>query len=493
MLGCAGSKHVENPIQAPPKVLIDSADYQNSETSNSRSALVSSGFVFREPLPDESLPTANVPEGAEGNSVSLRATLSHTVYNRSEPERLLLKVDFFSPATPAVDRPPLNIALVLDHSSSMADDDKFRFAVEAARGVIENLSSRDIISLIAYNHKVVVLSPSGRVVNKPFLFHRLGEIEPKGFTDISAGLLEGISQIQTQVAPEQLKHVLILTDGKANRGIMRPVALRKIAKKALAKGIRISTLGVGADYDEDLLTVLADAGGGRYIYVRSPEQIPTAFHEELNGLLEVVAQNARLKVTVNPGSALITKVFGQVWEKPRPSYDLYLGNLRAGERGVLLLAFKPEDFTSGGNIDITTRLTFDDPQIAERVQQVVSVQSSFTPDGNEEKSPGNKGILLYGEILDGLELAVEGLEGFDEDRHQKAQANFAESFRRARSYALETRNQDLLNQTFLLKHFLDELQAAKDEGKMHGHLETRKKLKKESDYQRYLLLHHRAR
>ena len=211
MLGCAGSKHVESLAQAPPEVLIDSADYQNSETSNSRLVLVSSGFVSSESLPDESLPTANVPEGAEGNSVSLRATLSHTVYNRSEPEQLLLKVDFFSPANPDVDRPPLNIALVLDHSSSMAEDDKFRFTVEAARGVIENLSSRDIISLIAYNHKVVVLSPSGRVVNKPFLFHRLGEIEPEGFTDISAGLLEGISQIQTQVAPEQLKHVLILT------------------------------------------------------------------------------------------------------------------------------------------------------------------------------------------------------------------------------------------------------------------------------------------
>ena len=62
---------------------------------------------------------------------------------------------------------------------------------------------------------------------------------------------------------------------------------------------------------------------------------------------------------------------------------------------------------------------------------------------------------------------------------------------RARQFALNTRNQDLLNHTFLLKHLLEEMEAAEAQGKMHEHAEAREKLKKEGDYQRYLLFHHR--
>ena len=263
--------------------------------------------------PDKS---AQPAVSAEGGALTLRAAVSHSSYSQSTPAPLLLKVDYASPAAPPTNRPPLNIALVLDRSSSMAEDKKFAYTMEAAREVIENLSDRDIISIVAFNERVLVLSPAGRVVNKPFLYHRLDDIVPEGFTDISAGLLEGLAQVNSQSGEGQVKQVLLLTDGQANRGVTDPSALRKTVEKARAKGVGLSTLGCGTNYNEKLLTAMAEAGGGRYTYVRSPEQIPDAFKEELRGLLEVVAQNARLEITVEQG--MITKVFGQLWEQPRP-------------------------------------------------------------------------------------------------------------------------------------------------------------------------------
>ena len=126
---------------------------------------------------------------AETNSpVVLRAALSHGVYSKSAPQPLFLKIDYAAAASAAQERPPLNIALVLDSSGSMAEMRKLPFTIAAAREVIQNLTERDVLSLIAFNNKVTVLSPAGRVVNKQFLLHRLDEVTPGGYTDISAGL-----------------------------------------------------------------------------------------------------------------------------------------------------------------------------------------------------------------------------------------------------------------------------------------------------------------
>jgi len=421
--------------------------------------------------------------------VTLRAELSHAAYNQTAPQKLLLKVDFATAAAASQARPPLNLALVLDRSGSMAENKKFAYTIEAAREVIQNLTDRDIVSLVAYNERALVLSPAGRAVNKPFLLHRLEEIAPEGYTDLSAGLLEGIAQVNSQSADGQIKQVLLLTDGLANRGVTNPTGLQRIVEKARAKGVGLSTLGCGTEFNEKLLTGMAAAGGGRYTYIKSPEQIPTAFKEELRGLAEVVAQNARLEVSVAGGQ--INKVFGQMLDRLETSHQFPLGNLRAGERGVFLLALKPGDFKPGGMVEFTAKLTFDDPQAGERTARAASGRAAFAAGGNANELKENQEVVLYGAIMEALEWAIEGAEGFDEERYVKARAAFDQWHERARQYALNTRNQDLLNQAFLLKHFLQEVEAARAQGKVHGHAEARQRLAKEADYQRYLLFHHR--
>lgn len=428
-------------------------------------------------------------ELTEAGALSLSAAMSHSVYSRSAPTQLLFKVEYASTAAPPTSRPPLNIALVLDRSGSMAEDKKFAYTINAAREVIANLSDRDTISLIAFNERVLVLSPAGRAVNKQFLLHRLEEVAPEGFTDLSAGLLEGIAQVNSQAAEGQIKQVLLLTDGKANRGVTSVASLRKTVEKARTKGVNLSTLGCGTDYDEKLLTAIAETGGGRYTYVRSPEQIPDAFREELRGLLEVAAQNARLEIAVEQGA--ITKVFGQVWNRPpAASHQIAIGNLRAGERGVVLLSLKPEGYQPDAVLRATAKLTFDDPQAGERIVRTASAQTEFTPEVGQTDEQ-NEEVQIYGGLLGALEAATEGGEGYDRQRYQQALAGFAQWYGRARDFARSTRNQELLNYTFLLKHLLQEMEAAEAQGRMHEHADAREKLKKEGDYQRYLLLHHR--
>lgn len=456
------------------------------------SGVIALAFLFSSHfLPAQDSPTPPLEITLTSEPVALRAALSQTAYNTDSATNLLLKVDFTSTDALVSKRPPLNIALVLDRSKSMGNEQKFMHAMGAARSVIENLSERDVISIVTFNERAIVLSPAGHVVNKDFLLHRLEEISPGGVTDISAGLLEGIAQIKSKTETGQVRHVLLLTDGKANRGILEAEPMRKIAANAFAGGIGISTLGCSTEFNESRLKLLAKAGGGRYLYVRSAEELPTAFQTELQGLLEVVAQNVRVKITVTKGGK-IRKIYGRFLERPQAIYEVEIGNLRAGERGGLLLALQPHEFREGDTIDVTSTITYDDPESVERVIRTVTSRSSFSASLNVDPKGVNQEVIHYGEILSAMETARVAVESFDLERYVEARSAFEKSYEKTRQFALNTENQDLLNQTFLLKHFIKELDTAQAEGKLHSHKEAGKKLKKAADYQRYLLFHHKA-
>lgn len=421
--------------------------------------------------------------------MTFRVTLSHTAYTQSAPTQLLFKVEFSSAEKRLPNRPPLNLALVLDRSSSMGADMKFSHAIAAARAVIENLTDRDTISLIAFNERTLVLSPAGRVVNKPFLFQRLTEVAPEGITDLSAGLLEGIAQVNSQSTEGQVKHVLLLTDGKANSGVMDSPALRKIAEAAHAKGVGVSTLACGTDFDERLLTEMATAGGGRYTYVKSSEQLPAAFKEELRGLLEVVAQNVRLEVSVKQGG-VISKVYGRPSPQGLSSQQFEIGNLRAGEHGFVMVAIKPGDFKPGAALEVIAKLIYDAPDTSERIVRTANTRAVFAAAGSEVAVEENEEVVLCGAVMDAMDLAMTALQGFDLERFTKARASFDQWHARVREHALAHRNQDLLNEAFLLKHFMEELQAIRGPGAPPLLGDPQSQLEKQSDYQSYQLLHH---
>ncbi len=483
LAGCAAAKAVGTATQpVPAAATVPAAVASHSPEAPEAPATPQSSRAEIKPA---------VTQPSQERGLSLRATLSHTAYSQSVPTQLLVKVEFCNTDKLPANRPPLNIALVLDRSGSMADDMKFPHAIAAARAVIENLTERDFVSLVAFNESVLVLSPAGRVVNKPFLFQRLAEVSPGGVTDLSAGLLEGIAQVNSQSATGQVKHVLLLTDGQANMGVTEPEALRKLAESAHAKGIGISTLGCGADFNQSLLADLATAGGGRYTYVKSAEQLPAAFKQELRGLLAVVAQNVRLEVALKGG--VITKIYGQPSQPPTADHQLQIGNLRAGERGYVMMALRPAEFQPGAAVEVSAKLTYDVPETSERIVRHTGTRARFAATAGEVRAGASEEVLLCGATMDALDLAADALQSFDSDRYATARASFEQSYERTREYARSHGNQDLLNETFLLKHFLEELEVIRGPGEAAlGSLsgDTRNQIEKQAGYHDYQLLHH---
>lgn len=309
------------------------------------------------------------------------------------------------------------------------------------------MTDRDVLSVVAFNERVIALSPAGRVVNKPYLLHRLREVRAGGYTDLSAGLLEGVAQAGAPVvgagADRTVRQVFLLTDGLANRGVTDTAGLARIAANARAKGIHVSTFGVGAEFDERLLTSIASGGGGRYTYVKTPEQLPKVFAEELRGVVQVVAQNAVVEVQVT-GARIARVVGGEPSGGAPPSpYRAEVGNLRAGERGVLVLELAPLAFEDRAAVGAETRLTFDDAVLGERMSLSARSRAGFAPGGGAGR---DETVVLYAAVLDALDRAEDAAAGLDVERYRDASARFGDLYGRAREHAVRTRDQELLNQ-----------------------------------------------
>jgi Ca-activated chloride channel family protein len=269
------------------------------------------------------------------------ARLSHPVVHAGRPAEIFLRIDVTGLGETSK-RPPLDLAVVLDRSGSMAGE-KIVFARKAVDTLIDRLVPTDHMALVAYDNVAETVFARRRVDDALVMKTKAAQIEPRGMTNLSGGLLAGLQQLGCRAG--DLRRVLILSDGLANEGIVDPAGLGDIAQQAVARGRGVSTFGVGLDFNEDLLRHIADEGGGNYYYIASPDDIPNIFLEELGELGDVVAQN--LTVDFRPRGAEVLGVLG-FGDSGLPAQA---GAVRAGAVRSVMLALGVPAIGRGGRGD----------------------------------------------------------------------------------------------------------------------------------------------
>lgn len=299
---------------------------------------------------------------ASGSTLNVNVQMSRNTISVLDGEQLLyVLLDIRSPI-PADKKDsdvPVNLCLVIDRSTSMQGT-RLDQVKAAARLVIQQLNQDDIISIITFSDRAEVLSPAGHLHNRNLLSRRLDEMRASGGTEIYQGLKAGLHEMSNVTLERYINKLVLLTDGHTYGDEEECIQL---ASEAAGRGIVLSALGIGADWNDHFLDQLAAPSGGQTTFIEKPEMIIQCLQQQIDGLGAIYAQNVVLELDLPPSVTLNYAMKLAPFAQPVSGYQnrLKLGTVegRAPLSLLLELSIKPE--RAGTTLTLPLKLTGDIP------------------------------------------------------------------------------------------------------------------------------------
>jgi Ca-activated chloride channel family protein len=210
-----------------------------------------------------------------------------------EPQMLYLILEMQAPPearqSPA---PPLNVCLVLDRSTSMQGE-KMDMVKATAIQVLRNLRPQDVLSVVTFSDRAEVVIPSGYYQERARLEAKIQMIQSSGATEIYQGLEAGAKEVMRSADTRRVNHIVLLTDGHTYGDEQQCLAL---ASRLAEHGIGISALGIGKEWNDIFLDILATRTGGSSAYIAQPQDIKRLLLEKFNALAQIYADEISLSL-----------------------------------------------------------------------------------------------------------------------------------------------------------------------------------------------------
>ena len=298
---------------------------------------VSSHPAAPPPLPVLKPPTPPAVAASSG-SLPLQGRLSHPVIGVGRSQ-LFLTVDVRGAEVPGSERAPVNAALVIDRSGSMAGE-KLAYAKEAAQRFVSQLRDTDRLAIVHYGSDVRVFrSAQATPENKARMSSFIRRIQEEGGTNIGDGLEAGRAQLMSALEEFKVNRMILLSDGQPTEGITSHRALFNVASRIHRDGLAVSAIGIGTDFNEDLMQGIAERGAGIYGYLRDGSRLATIFQKDLEQAGKSVARNVELSFELPEGVEL-EEVLGYEHTRVGRTVHVPLVDFSAGqlERVVARLA-----------------------------------------------------------------------------------------------------------------------------------------------------------
>lgn len=199
--------------------------------------------------------------------------------------------------TSANARLPLNFSLVLDRSGSMGGEEISQLR-QAVKSLIGQLQPNDYISIVAFNSRTEVLVPATTVNNPRDLQQRVDKLSASGGTTMAPAIEAGLDEISKYMGPDKSSRLIILTDGQTTG----EGDCRQWAAEAGQMGVPLIALGLGSDWNEELLIDLGQRSGplGDANLISRPDEINAIFQNVLTEM-KVVAQNLSFRLLMVQG------------------------------------------------------------------------------------------------------------------------------------------------------------------------------------------------
>ncbi len=302
---------------------------------------------FRKILNDGQIPASNtldangffsehfieMPEAACGNVLCLHGMLAIDDSFISDEKLTLLGIGINSAINPEdIDPPPFDLAVVVDASGSMAEEDKITYAKEGLHSLVDAMRIGDRLAIISYSTGVSLVQELVAIAedNRQDLHTAIDAINANGATNIYDGLELGFITLLSQSLPDRPARVILLSDGLPTVGVTNASAIQEMAYGYILDGVGLTTVGVGSTFDVALMQGLAEMGHGNYYFVEDIQAIHDVFIEELDYFLGTIAVDLQLEIRVNPAFQIL-RAYGWEYEQ-----DYYLNAVRVSIPSVAL-------------------------------------------------------------------------------------------------------------------------------------------------------------
>lgn len=348
--------------------------------------------------------------------MKIESRFDHAVVQAGQPCVVHVLLTLSAPASASDNpRPGLNIAAVIDRSGSMSGE-PLEYAKQSVSLLLDQLGPEDRFSLVVYGSDVLPLVEGLRTSDKTHIKSIVENIECSGMTNMSGGWLKGIELVSRDSDSEDVRAVLLLTDGQANEGITDPGKLTALGKDVNdQQSIRTTCMGLGRSFNEDLLDGISSAAGGRFYYIETPEHAPEVFKEELGGLLEVVAQNVEIDLTIADGISDVAQLTGYPWKADGANCKLIVGDFSSEQVKHVLFAVELPALTDLSDTLIASMRMSYAAVGKESVQIKSSKQDLVIGVGDsEDSSPPDPEVLMHIGIQEAAEARKQAVVNIDD-------------------------------------------------------------------------------
>jgi Ca-activated chloride channel family protein len=248
-------------------------------------------------------------------------------------------------------RVPVNLALVLDRSGSMRGQ-KLADAKRAARELVMRLGPEDRLALVHYGTDVIAF-PSTLMTEeaRQQLLTSVDAIQDEGSTNISGALEAAAAELRPHVHSFRVSRIILVSDGQPTVGRVEPAEFAQLTRGYRDTGLTVSGLGVGEDFNEQLMQGIAEQGGGFYGFIDQPERLATILQRELEQAAATMARQVELRLELPP-SVREAEVLGMKARREGRWLRVPLYDLAGGQQARVVVKLTLDASDEGSPVEV---------------------------------------------------------------------------------------------------------------------------------------------